>query len=47
MTDAIANEVVTILHPRVTALVDHTGPPSPRGKRKWGGRGGGAQILQL
>jgi hypothetical protein len=31
MTDAIADEVVTILHPGVTALVDHTGPPSPRG----------------
>ncbi len=47
MMDAIADDVVLKLQPGVTALVENKGPPSPRGKRKWGGQGGGAETLQM
>jgi hypothetical protein len=38
MMDPLANEVVLKLQPGVMALVENKGPPSPRGKCKWGGR---------
>jgi hypothetical protein len=47
MTDSLANEVVLKLQPGVTALVENKGPPSPRGKCKWGGWGGGAETPQM
>jgi hypothetical protein len=47
MTDSLADKVVLKLQPGVTALVENKGPPSPRGKRKWGGRGGEAETPQM